>query len=209
MQVHVAPVPVMLAPKQQVQVVVQVMAMLPFQGAPDLLLDYKMGNTVVHQVRGSVAVAENVHVGRVGCLRTEAMFAQSMGAVGDMCTAHVMLHVLLQLTLITGIFNPWVLRMTKVVMNRSCASGALSALYTRLSCPCDRQASDDKNVSWRLPGRHVILLYYLVSVVLMTGKRLMIKVCHGPAVACVATQVCHSGAGHLQRAVLLPVEGKQ
>eukprot|EP00200_Dunaliella_tertiolecta_P006547 CAMPEP_0202346842 /NCGR_PEP_ID=MMETSP1126-20121109/5457_1 /ASSEMBLY_ACC=CAM_ASM_000457 /TAXON_ID=3047 /ORGANISM="Dunaliella tertiolecta, Strain CCMP1320" /LENGTH=1093 /DNA_ID=CAMNT_0048938303 /DNA_START=70 /DNA_END=3351 /DNA_ORIENTATION=- len=49
LQVHVAPVPVMLAPKQQVQVVVQVMAMLPFQGAPDLLLDYKMGNTVVHQ----------------------------------------------------------------------------------------------------------------------------------------------------------------
>jgi len=50
-QVHVAPVPVMLAPKQQVQVLVQVMAMAPFQGAPDLLLDYKMGATLVHQVR--------------------------------------------------------------------------------------------------------------------------------------------------------------
>jgi hypothetical protein len=49
-QVQVAPVPVMLAPKQQVQVVVQVTATAPFQGAPDLLLDYKMGSTVVHQV---------------------------------------------------------------------------------------------------------------------------------------------------------------
>ncbi|KAF5828063.1 armadillo-type protein [Dunaliella salina] len=49
LQVQVAPVPVMLAPKQQVQVAVQVMAMMPFQGAPDLLLDYKMGNTIVHQ----------------------------------------------------------------------------------------------------------------------------------------------------------------
>lgn len=49
-QVAVAPVPVMLAPKQQVQVAVQVHAMAPFNGAPELLLDYMMGNVVVHQV---------------------------------------------------------------------------------------------------------------------------------------------------------------
>lgn len=53
-QVQLAPVPHMLMPKQQVQVVVQVQALSPFQGAPDLLLDYRMGaNMVHHQVGGA------------------------------------------------------------------------------------------------------------------------------------------------------------